>query len=73
MSSSAERPFAVCVQSLSLVQLFVAPWTAAHHVSWSFTISQSLLKFMTIEPALVRTLYLVLQVIRSLQGVVSMG
>ena len=31
------------------VQLFVTPWTAAHQASLSFTISQSLLKFMSIE------------------------
>ena len=37
------------VQSLSHVQLFVTPWTAAHQASMSITISQSLLKLMTIE------------------------
>ena len=37
------------VQSLSHVQLFVTPWTAAHQASLSFTISQSLLKLMSIE------------------------
>ena len=37
------------VQSLSRVQLFGAPWTAAHQVPLSFTISQSLLKPMSIE------------------------
>ena len=37
------------VQSLSYVQLFVTPWTAARQVSLSFTISQSLLKLMSIE------------------------
>ena len=37
------------VQSLSRVQLFVTPWTAAHQVPLSFTISQSLLKLMSIE------------------------
>ena len=36
------------VQSLSRVRLFVTPWTAAHQVSLSFTISQSLLKLMSI-------------------------
>ena len=34
---------------LSCVQLFVTPWTAALQASLSFTISQSLLKFMSIE------------------------
>ena len=37
------------IQLLSHVQLFVTPWTAAHQTPLSFTISQSLLKFMCIE------------------------
>ena len=37
----------VVVQLLSCVQLFVTPWTAACQASLSFTISQSLLKFMS--------------------------
>ena len=37
------------VQSLSRVQHFANPWTAAHQASQSFTISQSLLKLMSIE------------------------
>ena len=37
------------VQLLSCVRLFVTPWTATHQASLSFTISQSLLKFMCIE------------------------
>ena len=37
------------VQSLSPVQLFVIPWTAAHKASLSITNSQSLLKLMYIE------------------------
>ena len=36
-------------ESLSHVQLFVTPWTAALQASLSFTISQSLLKLMSIE------------------------
>ena len=36
-------------QSLSRVQLFVTPWTTAHRVSLSITISRSLLKLMPIE------------------------
>jgi len=36
-------------QSLSHVCLFVTPWTATHQASLSFTISWSLLKFMSIE------------------------
>ena len=37
------------VQSLSRVQLFATPWTAARQASPSITISQSLLKLMAIE------------------------
>ena len=37
------------VQSLSLVQLFATPWTAALQASLSFTNSWSLLKLMSIE------------------------
>ena len=39
----------IVVQSFSHVWLFVTPWTAACQVSLSFTISWSLLKFMSIE------------------------
>ena len=39
----------VVVQPLSRVRLFVTPWTATHQASLSFTISQSLLKLMSIE------------------------
>ena len=39
----------ISVQSLSHVQLFATPWTAAHQDSLSFTISQSLLKLTSIE------------------------
>ena len=37
------------VQSLSHVWLFATPWTAALQASLSFTITHSLLKFMSIE------------------------
>ena len=37
------------VESFSCVRLFAAPWTAAHQASLSFAISQSLLKFSSIE------------------------
>ena len=37
------------VQLLSHVWLFVTPWTPAHQASLSFSISQSLLKLMSIE------------------------
>ena len=39
----------MCVHARSHVQLFATPWTAAHQASLSFTVSQSLLKFMSIE------------------------
>ena len=38
------------VQLLSHVRLFVTLWTAACHVSLSFTISWNFLKLMFIEP-----------------------
>ena len=41
--------FLVVVQSLSCVWFFVTPWTAAHQASLSLTISQNLLKLMSIE------------------------
>ena len=37
------------IQSLSHVQLFAIPWTAAWQASLSFTISKSLLKLMSIQ------------------------
>ena len=42
-------PLVVVAQSLSRVQLFATPWTAARQASLSFTISQSLIKLMSIE------------------------
>ena len=51
----AERmapPRVVVFQSLGHVQPFVIPWTAALQASPSFTISQSLLKLMPIEPVM---------------------
>ena len=39
----------IVVQSLDPVQLFKTPWTAASQASLSFTISQRLLKLMSIE------------------------
>ena len=41
--------FVVAVQSLSHVRLFVTPWTAVCQISLSITISQSLLKLMSIK------------------------
>ena len=43
------QQLSVSVQLLSRVWFFVNPWTAAHQASLSFTISQSLLKLMSIE------------------------
>ena len=48
-NSLSSQRIVVVVQSLSCVQLFATPWTAAHQASLSFTISQSLLKLMSIE------------------------
>ena len=45
----AASPLIVVVQLLSHVQLFATPWTAAYQASKSFTISQSLLKLMSIK------------------------
>ena len=44
-----QKFFVVGFQSLSCVQLFATPWTAAHQASLSSTISQSLLKFTSIK------------------------
>ena len=41
--------FVVIAQLHSHVSLFATPWTAAHQASLSFSISQSLLKLMSIE------------------------
>ena len=46
---SGYRQVIVIVQLPSRVWLSVTPWTAAHQVSLSFTISLSLLKLMSIE------------------------
>ena len=46
------KVYAVAVQLLSYAQLFVTPWTAAHQASLSFTVSQGLLKLMSIESVL---------------------
>ena len=49
----------VVVQPLSHVQLFVTSWTAACQAFLSFTISQSLLKFLSIE-SVIPSNYLIL-------------
>ena len=42
--------YVTVVQSLSCLQLFKTPWTAACQAPLSSTLSQSLLKFMSTEP-----------------------
>ena len=46
---STDLLYSAVIQSLSPVQLFVTPWTAARQASLSFTISWNLLKLMSIE------------------------
>ena len=48
--NSITWPFVVVVQSLIHVQLFATPLTAAYQAFLSLTLSQSLPKFMSIEP-----------------------
>ena len=48
MLASSKLQFS-SVQSLSRVQVFVTPWTAARHASLSITSSRSLPKLMSIE------------------------
>ena len=48
-NSSNKCFYIVVVQSPRRVQLFATPWNAAHQTLLSFTISQSLLKLMSIE------------------------
>ena len=49
MYSFSKSIFVVVIQSLSRVWIFETPWTATRQASLSFTISQSLLKLMSIE------------------------
>ena len=44
------------IQLLSCVQLFATPWAAASQASLSFTISESLLKLMSIESMMLSTI-----------------
>ena len=41
--------FVVVIQLLNCVLFFAVPWTAAHQAPLSFTVSQSLLKLMSIK------------------------
>ena len=65
----------VVVQSLSCSQLFLTPWTAACQASLSFSISWSLLKFMSIESVMLsnhlilcHTLILLLSIFPNIRG-----
>ena len=49
MATDKRRVNTIVVRSSSHFRLFVTPWTAAHQASLSFTVSQSLLKLMSIE------------------------
>ena len=49
VSTKIKRTFVVVVQWLSCVWLFVTPWTTACQSLLSFTVSQSLLKFISFE------------------------
>ena len=49
MRKSRYKALCIVDQSLSRVQLFATPWTAARQASLSITNSQSLLKLMSIE------------------------
>ena len=49
LKSTAHKLIVVVVQAPGHVQLFVTPWTTACQASLSLTISQSLLKLMSIE------------------------
>ena len=49
IKSSKSIHIVIVVQLLSHIQLFVTPWTAVCQTSLSLTISQSLLKLMSIE------------------------
>ena len=63
------------VQLLSCVQLFATPWTAVCQASLSFTISQSLLRFISTELVMLskhfilyRPLLLLLSIFSSIRG-----
>ena len=58
---TCDEYLAAVVQSLSRVQLFATPWTAAHQASLSFTTSQSLLKLMSIESVMLSNHFMLRQ------------
>ena len=47
--SASGLHYIITVQLISHVWFFATPWTAARHAPLSFTVSQSLLKFMSSE------------------------
>ena len=49
MKEQCRHRYTLAVQSPSHVQLFATPWTTAHHASLSLTVSQSLLKLMSVK------------------------
>ena len=53
----------VVVQSLSHVWLFVTPWTAAHQVRLSLTISRSFFKLMSIDSDSIQPSHLLLSLL----------
>ena len=57
----------VVLQSLSHVQLFAIPWTAAHQASLSFTTSQNFLKLMFIELVMLSN-HLILMILKATNG-----
>ena len=59
LPASPRGHLTICCSSLSRVQLFSTPWTAARQDSLSFTVSRSLLRFMPIE-SLMPSNYLIL-------------
>ena len=57
------RETALVIQSLSSVQLFAASWIAGSQFSLSLTISQSLLKLMSVESVMLPHLFLCLPIL----------
>ena len=52
MRQGSHQTAVCCSVSLSHVQLFKTPWTAAHQASLSFTVSWSLLRLMSLKLAM---------------------
>ena len=56
----SSRYYDVVVWPLSLAQLFATPWTTAYQAPLSSTISQSLLRFISIESMILLSNHLIL-------------